>query len=167
MSSPFPTLAVCLTYVYIVKVSVGRRSSHLTYKPLIGVTILWLQVLGPRLMENRKPMQLKNALIVYNLFQVIFSSWLFYEVSGSCPHNTGWSNKHRPSYIFTTFTLLFYSPLSAIFEHLHSISKNCSALFLFQMHPNHVLIFIIIIYLSSLLIFPPQYNPPPNIKHKK
>lgn len=32
-------------------------------------------------MENRKPFQLKNILIYYNLFQVIFSTWLFYEVS--------------------------------------------------------------------------------------
>uniref|UniRef100_A0A336MZI3 Elongation of very long chain fatty acids protein n=1 Tax=Culicoides sonorensis TaxID=179676 RepID=A0A336MZI3_CULSO len=55
MSSPFPTLAICLTYVYIVK------------------------VLGPRLMENRKPFQLKNTLIVYNFLQVVFSTWLFYE----------------------------------------------------------------------------------------
>ncbi|XP_049305022.1 elongation of very long chain fatty acids protein AAEL008004 isoform X2 [Bactrocera dorsalis] len=55
MSSPFPTLAVCLTYVYLVK------------------------VLGPRLMENRKPFQLQNTLIIYNAAQVIFSAWLFYE----------------------------------------------------------------------------------------
>lgn len=32
-------------------------------------------------MENRKPFQLKNTLIVYNFLQVVFSSWLFYEVS--------------------------------------------------------------------------------------
>uniref|UniRef100_A0A0A1XHP0 Elongation of very long chain fatty acids protein n=1 Tax=Zeugodacus cucurbitae TaxID=28588 RepID=A0A0A1XHP0_ZEUCU len=55
MSSPFPTLAVCLTYVYLVK------------------------VLGPRLMENRKPFHLQNTLIIYNAVQVIFSAWLFYE----------------------------------------------------------------------------------------
>ncbi|CAG9560577.1 unnamed protein product [Danaus chrysippus] len=55
MSSPFPTLAICLTYVFIVK------------------------VLGPKLMENRKPFELKQILIWYNLFQVIFSCWLFYE----------------------------------------------------------------------------------------
>lgn len=59
MSSPFPTLAICLSYVYFVK------------------------VLGPRLMENRKPFQFKNTLIVYNLFQVIFSAWLFYEIGMS------------------------------------------------------------------------------------
>ncbi|XP_015185200.1 PREDICTED: elongation of very long chain fatty acids protein AAEL008004 isoform X3 [Polistes dominula] len=55
MKSPFPTLFICLTYVYIVK------------------------VLGPKLMENRKPFQLTNVLIFYNLFQVIFSAWLFHE----------------------------------------------------------------------------------------
>uniref|UniRef100_A0A146LEX3 Elongation of very long chain fatty acids protein n=1 Tax=Lygus hesperus TaxID=30085 RepID=A0A146LEX3_LYGHE len=55
MSSPFPTLIICLSYVYFVKVA------------------------GPRFMENRKPFQLKNVLIAYNLFQVIFSAWLFYE----------------------------------------------------------------------------------------
>lgn len=57
MGSPFPTLFMCLSYVYLVK------------------------VLGPKLMENRKPFHLKKVLIVYNLFQVIFSTWLFYEVS--------------------------------------------------------------------------------------
>uniref|UniRef100_A0A0C9RVW1 Elongation of very long chain fatty acids protein n=1 Tax=Fopius arisanus TaxID=64838 RepID=A0A0C9RVW1_9HYME len=57
MSSPFPTLFICLSYVYIVK------------------------VIGPKLMENRKPFQLKNVLIAYNLIQVIFSTWLFYEIS--------------------------------------------------------------------------------------
>ncbi|KAF2881321.1 hypothetical protein ILUMI_24851 [Ignelater luminosus] len=59
MSSPFYTLGICLSYVYIVK------------------------VLGPKLMENRKPFQLKNTLIAYNLFQVIFSAWIFYEIGMS------------------------------------------------------------------------------------
>lgn len=43
------------------------------------------QVLGPRLMENRKPFELRKVLIVYNFLQVLFSSWLFYEAS-----STGW-----------------------------------------------------------------------------
>ncbi|XP_076164233.1 very long chain fatty acid elongase AAEL008004 [Ptiloglossa arizonensis] len=60
MSSPLPTLVICLTYVYFVK------------------------VLGPKLMENRKPFNLRKTMIYYNLFQVIFSTWLFREslVSG-------------------------------------------------------------------------------------
>lgn len=56
MSSPFYTMGICLTYVFVVKYA------------------------GPKLMENRKPFNLKNTLIVYNLFQVVFSVWLFYEV---------------------------------------------------------------------------------------
>nr|CAD7442956.1 unnamed protein product [Timema bartmani] len=57
MASPFPTLAICLAYAYFAK------------------------VLGPRLMENRKPFNLRNVLIVYNFLQTIFSSWIFYEAS--------------------------------------------------------------------------------------
>ncbi|XP_031827281.1 very long chain fatty acid elongase AAEL008004 [Nomia melanderi] len=57
--SPFPTLFICLSYVYFVK------------------------VLGPKLMENRKPFQLKKVLVAYNLFQMLFSAWLFYEIGMS------------------------------------------------------------------------------------
>ncbi|XP_044754274.1 elongation of very long chain fatty acids protein AAEL008004-like [Coccinella septempunctata] len=53
MSSPFYTLGICLSYVYIVK------------------------VLGPKLMENRKPFQLRRVLIAYNFLQVLFSLYLF------------------------------------------------------------------------------------------
>ncbi|XP_039494729.1 elongation of very long chain fatty acids protein isoform X4 [Drosophila santomea] len=66
MSSPFPTIAISLTYAYIVK------------------------VLGPKLMENRKPFELRKVLIVYNAAQVIFSAWLFYE---SCIG--GWLNGYN------------------------------------------------------------------------
>lgn len=60
MSSPFPTIFICLFYAYFVK------------------------VLGPKLMENRKPFNLRKVMLFYNLFQVILSTWLFYEslVSG-------------------------------------------------------------------------------------
>lgn len=57
MGSPFPTLGICLFYAY------------------------FSRVLGPRLMENRKPFSLKRLLIVYNLLQTLFSGWIFYEVS--------------------------------------------------------------------------------------
>uniref|UniRef100_A0A336MSK9 Elongation of very long chain fatty acids protein n=1 Tax=Culicoides sonorensis TaxID=179676 RepID=A0A336MSK9_CULSO len=56
MSSPFPTLALCLFYAYFSK------------------------TLAPKLMANRKPFDLRNILIVYNLFQTVFSIWIFYEV---------------------------------------------------------------------------------------
>ncbi|XP_068898145.1 very long chain fatty acid elongase AAEL008004-like isoform X3 [Tenebrio molitor] len=56
MSSPIPTIAIVLLYIYFVK------------------------FLGPQLMKNRKPFQLKTAILVYNLLQVLLSTYLFYEV---------------------------------------------------------------------------------------
>jgi hypothetical protein len=56
MGSPFPTLAICLSYAYCVK------------------------LLVPRIMDSRKPMNLRGVLIVYNFVQVVFSAWMFYEV---------------------------------------------------------------------------------------
>ncbi|KAG5883064.1 hypothetical protein JTB14_030439 [Gonioctena quinquepunctata] len=55
MSSPVPTVLICTFYAYFSK------------------------VLGPRIMENRKPFDLRNILIIYNLVQTIFSAWIFYE----------------------------------------------------------------------------------------
>lgn len=55
MSTPLLTIAICIFYVYFSK------------------------VLGPRIMENRKPFNLKNTLIIYNFIQTVFSAWIFYE----------------------------------------------------------------------------------------
>lgn len=55
MSSPVPTLLICLFYAY------------------------FSTVIGPKLMENRKPFDLRNVLIYYNLAQTLFSAWIFYE----------------------------------------------------------------------------------------
>lgn len=47
---------------------------------VISVTyILSSVVWGPRWMEHRKPMQLKNVMIAYNFFQVVFSAYMFVE----------------------------------------------------------------------------------------
>jgi len=59
ITSPIPIAASCLIYVFIVK------------------------VLGPKLMKNRKPFELKNFIIIYNFLQVLFSLWLFYEAAMS------------------------------------------------------------------------------------
>lgn len=56
MSSPLPTLGICLFYAY------------------------FSRVLGPKLMENRKPFNLRKTLIIYNFVQTVFSAWIFYEV---------------------------------------------------------------------------------------
>ncbi|KAH1009744.1 elongation of very long chain fatty acids protein 7 [Dendroctonus ponderosae] len=43
----------------------------------ILVLYLWFVLsLGPNYMKNRKPFELKNAMIFYNLYQVLFSVWL-------------------------------------------------------------------------------------------
>ncbi|XP_063975009.1 very long chain fatty acid elongase 7-like [Diachasmimorpha longicaudata] len=65
MSGPLPTFLICISYAYFVK------------------------VLGPKLMENRKPLSLRRIMIAYNLFQVIFSTWLFYESLAA-----GWWNDY-------------------------------------------------------------------------
>ncbi|XP_011301941.1 elongation of very long chain fatty acids protein AAEL008004 [Fopius arisanus] len=57
MSSPLPTMAICISYAY------------------------FSRVIGPRMMENRKPFNLRRILIVYNFIQTIFSSWIFYEMN--------------------------------------------------------------------------------------
>lgn len=55
----------------------------------------FLQVLGPKLMENRKPFKLRSVLIIYNFFQVCFSVWLFYEAS-MAGWLTGYSYRCEP-----------------------------------------------------------------------
>ena len=53
MSSPWPTLALCLLYYYIIRVA------------------------GPRFMKDREPLNIQNLVVVYNLFQTLFSIWIF------------------------------------------------------------------------------------------
>lgn len=61
MSSVFPTILICLSYAYFVK------------------------NLGPRLMANKKPFVLRNTILMYNLMQVFFSTYIFYEVNATKP----------------------------------------------------------------------------------
>lgn len=63
MSSPVPTLLICLFYAY------------------------FSTVLGPKLMENRKPFNLRKILIFYNCVQTLFSAWICYEVSWTIRQN--------------------------------------------------------------------------------
>ena len=53
MSSPLPTVFLCLAYFLIEK------------------------VLGPLYMQGRKPYNLKYPMLAYNLFQVLFNGWIF------------------------------------------------------------------------------------------
>lgn len=74
MSSPFPTIAVCLAYAYFVKVKKDCAPDI-----RLSLTSGFFQILGPKLMEDRKPFKLRNVLVIYNFIQVLFSLWLFYE----------------------------------------------------------------------------------------
>lgn len=57
MSSPIPQTVIILFYIYFV------------------------MSLGPRIMENRKPFDLKQVLIIYNFSVVAYSLYMCYEVN--------------------------------------------------------------------------------------
>lgn len=59
MKSPFPTWIICISFAYLMKVQ------------------------GPKLMKDRKPFELRRWIIVYNFLQVVFSSWLVFELLAS------------------------------------------------------------------------------------
>ncbi|CAG0900249.1 unnamed protein product [Cyprideis torosa] len=65
MSSPIPTLSICLAYVIIVK------------------------LIGPKFMKHRKPYNLRLILVVYNFAQMVFSIWLFRKILFA-----GWIQKY-------------------------------------------------------------------------
>lgn len=50
---------------------------------VIMLYIYFVTSLGPRIMENRKPLNMKGVLILYNFFVVALSVYMIYEVSPS------------------------------------------------------------------------------------
>ncbi|XP_028162547.1 elongation of very long chain fatty acids protein 7-like isoform X1 [Ostrinia furnacalis] len=46
---------------------------------MVVVYLAFVMVAGPLYMETRKPFQIKNTLVAYNAFQVLLSSYMFYE----------------------------------------------------------------------------------------
>lgn len=85
MDSPIPSLIIVLTYLYTVT------------------------ILGPRLMANRKPFQLRNTLIAYNAFQVLFSLGMMYEVGIFCIDLTSGYFQTLQFYVF-----FFFKPFQMI-----------------------------------------------------
>ena len=53
MSSPWPTVGLCFLYYYIIRIA------------------------GPRFMKDREPYNIQRLVIFYNLFQTLFSIWIF------------------------------------------------------------------------------------------
>lgn len=54
-------------------------SSPLLQTVILAAYVYFVKRLGPRLMENRKPFELKGALVAYNAAMVVFSIYLCYE----------------------------------------------------------------------------------------
>lgn len=57
MDNPLPTIGMIITY------------------------LAWVMIIGPIYMRDRKPMDLKNTLVLYNAGQVLLSAYMFYEVN--------------------------------------------------------------------------------------
>ena len=56
----------------------GVFESDLTMPVLGTVFYLLLVTVGPKVMMNRKPFELKDSMIAYNAYQVIYNSWCCY-----------------------------------------------------------------------------------------
>lgn len=56
-------------------------SSPLPQTIILGFYVYFVTSLGPKLMENRKPFELKKVMITYNFSIVLFSVYMFYEAS--------------------------------------------------------------------------------------
>lgn len=56
-------------------------SSPLPQTIILGLYVYFVTSLGPKLMENRKPFELKKAMITYNFSIVLFSVYMCYEAS--------------------------------------------------------------------------------------
>ncbi|XP_045534401.1 elongation of very long chain fatty acids protein-like [Papilio machaon] len=73
-------------YGYIFEDAVDPRSKNwflvtgpIAFWTIIGFYNYFCLVLGPSLMKNREPFQLKNIIKLYNLFQICLSMYIFYE----------------------------------------------------------------------------------------
>jgi hypothetical protein len=56
---------------------------------LMGMYLYFVLSWGPRYMQHRKPYDLTNLLIVYNMAQVFLSIFIFYEVSSAQSNELG------------------------------------------------------------------------------
>lgn len=56
-------------------------SSPLPQTIILALYVYFVTSLGPKLMENRKPFELKKTMITYNFLIVLFSVYMCYEAS--------------------------------------------------------------------------------------
>lgn len=83
-------VSIVLTYNEILSLSDPRIKIYPLFGPpfgppwglfgVVAVYIYFVKWLGPRLMRDRKPFDLRTVMILYNVFQVLLSGFTFYEV---------------------------------------------------------------------------------------
>lgn len=65
------------------KLCVLREGKNILLPNQPKTFLVILQIVGPRLMENRNAFKLRSVLILYNILQVLANSWIVYEASVS------------------------------------------------------------------------------------
>jgi len=56
-------------------------SSHKTILMILGTYLLFVKVVGPKIMESRKPFDLRGPIKVYNIMQILYNVVMFVFVS--------------------------------------------------------------------------------------
>lgn len=74
------------TFIYIIIIDEVVDSWTFMSTPwpvlsIISVYLLFVLKLGPNMMENRKPFNIKYVMLVYNAIQTIYNAWLIIWVS--------------------------------------------------------------------------------------
>ena len=88
------------------------------------VYVIFVTLVGPWLMRDRKPFDLKNTLLAYNLFQVILSLYMVIEA-----WDAGWGRHLSWSkYIYTNYTKILSVCITTLVE-----NKKCSFILHFSL----------------------------------
>ncbi|XP_054166064.1 elongation of very long chain fatty acids protein 7-like [Oppia nitens] len=58
--------------------------------------LLFVKKIGPQLMKNRPAFVLREPMLVYNLFMVVFNMYFFYEIVGRCDYGQRFLNFKFP-----------------------------------------------------------------------
>ena len=56
------------------------KGGPLTAWSIIGFYVYFVKSLGPALMKNREPMNLRHLILVYNMFMITINAYFFYEM---------------------------------------------------------------------------------------
>ncbi|CAH1275569.1 unnamed protein product [Diabrotica balteata] len=127
MSSPLQPLAVILTYLYFI------------YR------------LGPRLMQNRQPFELKGILIAYNLTQIVVNAFIVYVAFKEVWFNINWhcekigyGRDPHSIYILKMYHLFLMTKLADLLETVFFVLRKRQRQITFLHVYHHFGMFLII-----------------------